>query len=155
MTWEMWPHPSFLDWVGIDSKNAKLVDKCIHPVQYETDIVKVQRLEKLLKKVAKTGGDTTAIQEEMSKVERTGANAIERNLYHWSGFHECVVIYRKNQPKKIKSKELVLTVKMRTGYIGIGDPNMNNGYLGSSGIVEYLDPSSPEHRFLDRYAFML
>ena len=149
LTWEIWANPCFLEWLGIDPETTKPVDKCIHPVQYYTGAVKLQRLEKQFKRLVKEGGDTRTVKQEIQKVENAAANAQHRNHYHWSEFGECIVIYKKDQSKK-KVKELKLTVKMRTAYVGTGDPRSNNGYLRSCGIKELLDPNSDTYRLLDR-----
>ena len=33
-------------------------------------------------------------------------------------------------------------MKVRTGYLGCGDPKENNGYLGGCDSSEHLDPES-------------
>jgi hypothetical protein len=70
------------------------------------------------------------------------------NDYHWSCYTECVVTFKKKQTRKA-AKELQLTVKVRTGYLGCGDPKENNGYLGGGcSSSEHLDPESKIYALL-------
>ena len=70
--------------------------------------------------------------------------------YHWSGYDECVVTYKRRQTRKVVN-ELQLVVKVRTFYLGFGDPKHNNGYLGGGRSSEYLDPQSPLYKLLHSF----
>jgi len=60
-----------------------------------------------------------------------------------------VVTYKKKQTRKA-AKELKLTVKIRTSYLGCGDPKENNGYLGACSSSKYMDPSSENYALVKR-----
>jgi hypothetical protein len=66
----------------------------------------------------------------------------EDDIYHWAGYDECIVTYKKIQSRRKKYNELQLTIKIRTYYMGFGDTDKNNGYLKWSAETDLIDPDS-------------
>jgi hypothetical protein len=150
VTWQLWGAHTYLDWLGLDYKTKKPVDLFVHPVRYESGA----RRTKLLSNRHKKATDNYDLME-MRKIEKQYVNHVATtkskkeaqgkelsdSQYHWSAYDECQVIYKKKQTKK-KQKELSLTVKIRTYYLGCGIPEKNDGYVGSSSCMDVINPNS-------------
>lgn len=152
MVWTIWDH-MYLKWLNIDER-AKPVDKFVHPVLYETGARKQTILENKLRKAEKKNNINEVEQLERKLEEYQSAQSAKKttepsgNDYHWSSYEECIVTYKKKQTRKAVN-ELQLTVKIRTRYLGCGDPKANNGYLGGGcGSSDLLDPESEVYRLM-------
>ena len=159
LTWTLWGSDEYLKWLNIDPEKTKPVDKFVHPVLYETGARKRTLLGNKLKKARKSG-DVYAAQRlecELEEYEAAqaakAAGATTRHPsgmdYHWSCYNECLVTFRNKQKRKV-ANELQLTVKIRTSYLGCGDPKDHNGYLGGgcSASEGLLDPESRIYKLL-------
>ena len=151
VVWHLWGD-QYLTWLNIDPDKTKPVNKYVHPVLYETGARKQTMMENKIKKAEKAGNFYLAQQLAKELDEYEAAQAAKQptqpsgNDYHWSTYDEVVVTYKKEQTRKV-AKELQLTVKVRTAYLGSGDPKENNGYLGG-GSSRDLDPESEIYALL-------
>ena len=86
------------------------------------------------------------MESELKMIEKSVAST--RGEYHWAAFKQCIVIFRKKQPKKMESNQIQLTMKFETHDIGTGDPKENNGYLGAAKYdnLHDLDPNSERRK---------
>jgi hypothetical protein len=152
-TWTIWGDEDYLKWLGIDPKKTKPVNKYVHPVMFETGERKKTKLTNKLKKAQKMGCSSQfRLQKELDEYEadltRKELHPPEGNDYYWSSYEQCTVTFKKRQTRKA-AKELQLTVKVRTFYLGNGDPDENNGYLrGCKSGSDNLDPESRAYQLL-------
>lgn len=150
--WTMW-EDEYLEWLNIDPDKTKPVNKFVHPVQFGTGARKQTLLKNKIKKARESGSlvELERLERHLEDHEHAQAGKVAIQLsgkdYHWSSYEECVVTFKKKQPKKM-AKQLQLTVKVRTRYLGFGDPKENNGYLRSCLCKDYLDPESTSFRML-------
>jgi len=150
LTWTLWNCDNYFEWLGIDYKNKKPVDLYVHPAHYETGARKTTVLKNKLRKAKALSAfdEVIRLEAELAQYEENlKSKKNDENDYHWAAYDEINVIYRKKQTKK-KQKELQLIVKIRTSYLGQGDPKENNGYLRSCGVYDLLDPDSKSYRIL-------
>ena len=152
--WTMWGDDNYLKWLGIDPEKTKPVNKFVHPVMFETGERKKTKLTNQLRKAEKNACIPSQIrlQKELDTYEAELAqkqlNPPQGNDYHWAGYEQCIVTFKKKQTRKV-AKELQLTVKVRTFHLGWGDPAENNGYMrGSKGSIDNLDPESKGYELL-------
>ena len=143
--WTIWHSDHYLKWLNIDPDKTKPVNKFVHPVLFETGARKQTMLENKIKKARNAGNFFLESKLETELEEYQSAQAAKKGStengkeYHWSTYDECTVTYKKKQTRKTV-KELQLTVKVRTSYLGSGDPKENNGYLRCSDCTDVLDP---------------
>lgn len=152
IVWSMWGD-QYLEWLNIDRDKTKPVNKFVHPVLFETGARRQALLKNKITKARESGRlvELERLERQLEDHEQAqqGKESTEPSGkdYHWSTYEECVVTFKKNQRKKI-AKELHLTVKVRTRYLGCGDPKDNNGYLGSCECKTHLNPESKLFRLL-------
>ena len=147
LTWHFW---DYLKWLGIDD-SLKPKDRFVHPILYDTGDRKRTVLQNKIRKAEKEAAqglatDLARYQAELDEYEVKLARKKEREQdekkpYHWAAYDECAVTYKKKQGRKC-ARELQLTVRVRTYYLGSGDPRENNGYLGGCSNSDLLDPES-------------
>ena len=112
-----------------------MLENKLRKAEKSNDPYEAERLERELE-------EYQSAQESKKSAEPAGQD------YHWSCYDECIVTYKKKQTRKVV-KELQLTVKIRTSYLGCGDPKDNNGYLGGGcGSSGLLDPESEVYRLM-------
>lgn len=156
MTWMLWSD-DYLKWLNIDPEKTKPVNTFVHPVQYETGARKEMKLQKNIKKAMKDNRSSLLVVEHLEKElsdfqSAQAAKGTPQPIgkdYHWSRYDECLVTYKKKQTRKVVN-ELQLVVKVRTAYLGWGDPKENNGYLGGASSSILLDPQSQLYNLLKR-----
>ncbi len=154
MTWALRGSHDYLEWLNIDPEKTKPVNMFVHPVQYESGARKEKKLQTKIKK-AKKDDDSSSVEHlerELSDFQSfqasKGTPQPNGKDYHWSGYDECLVTYKKKQTRKVVN-EMQLVVRVRTAYLGFGDPKENNGYLGGGPSSELLDPRSPLYKLLN------
>jgi len=158
LTWTIWNNDGFLKWLNIDTKSTKPVNKYVHPVMYETGARKGTLLQNKLKKAKKNGNfyEVQRLETQLEEYESAQASKATAspsgNDYHWSCYDQCNVTYKKKQTRK-SVNELQLIVKIRTCYLGCGDPKENNGYLGGGGSVNDLDPKSEYYQMRKKFGY--
>ena len=153
ITWALWGSHDYLKWLNIDPEKTKPVNMYVHPVQYETGARKEKKLQTKIKKATKDNCSSVEhLEKELSDFQSSQAakgtpQPIGKD-YHWSGYDECLVTYKKKQTRKV-ANEIQLVVRVRTAYLGCGDPKENNGYLGGGCSSTLLDPQSPLYKLLN------
>lgn len=135
-TWALWGD-RFLRWLlGDDHETMRPMDKYVHPINFQTGEVERKRLEKRLAKE----GPSEGLDREMQKLN---ASAAKDHGYRWANYEECLVTFKKKQPRKEKLKEVQLTVKVRTYVLGSGDPRKHGGFMEfSDHNLRDMDPST-------------
>lgn len=155
--WSSYGIESFWEWLGVDHKNLKPVQKFIHPVNYETGARKVTMLKNKIKKANYWGrvAEVAMLEQELEQATANVNDSSEipsgNENYHWATVDEFCVTYKKDkQTKKAQKSELQVTLKVRCRYLGNGDPRLNNGYLcgckNISNFSDCLDPDSDIYR---------
>jgi len=160
------PPPPEPEW-----KNWRPADKYIHPIMYETGSRKRTLLQTKIKKAKRSHHrEDNNVEEVVARLEKELNNLPENNNdssstkmnmqpkllcddeYHWAGYEECIVTFKTKQSRKQKHKELQLTIKIRTYYLGVGDPKEHNGYLKSckklNDVESSLDPKSKLYKLM-------
>lgn len=154
LIWTLWGDHDYLKWLNIDPETTKPVNKFVHPVLYESGARKQTMLENKLKKARKNEClyevrhlETQLEEYESAQASKAAATQPSDNDYHWSCYDECTVTFRKKQTRKVVN-ELQLIVKVRTSYLGCGDPKEHNGYLGGGCSSRSLDPESKIYKLM-------
>lgn len=153
LTWHFW---SYLEWLGIDD-SLKPKGRFVHPILFDTGDRKRTVLRNKIRKAEREAAqglatDLARYEAELEEYEEKLARKkqqeqSEKEPYHWAAYDECAVTYKKKQGRKC-ARELQLTVRVRTYYLGSGDPRENNGYLGGCSDPDLLDPESQLFKLL-------
>lgn len=145
-TLQLWGN-DVIQWFGLNPETTKPADKYIHPVQYDTGARESSKIKKMKAKGLVPPDDLVrrANQKQSASLHETH----DLN-YHWSTFEECQVIFKSKQPHRQKN-QLQVIVKVRTYYLGNGDPSRHGGFMNySTNGLEDMDPSSPAFKALER-----
>ena len=156
MAWTLCGGDEFLRWLNIDPNRTRPTNMFVHLVQYKTRAREEMKLRRKINMARKDDSCPSDVVDDLKgklsdlQSSRTASEGLPHQIdknYHWSGYDECVVTYKKRQTQKVVN-ELQLVVKVRTLYLGFGNPKDNNGYCEGGRSPEFLDPLSPLYKLL-------